>query len=113
MTSRHPRQRPNSLLLHLLSMAAVAALGTQPAFAQSPGDAAGTCAKLATLSNFPLAATQITLAKFNARGIASANGVALPDHCQVQGVINKRVGVDGYPYGDGFEVRLPAPTDRR
>src|SRR5712671_7158711 len=116
MTSRHPRQRPNSLLLHLLftaSMAAVAvaALGTQPAFAQSPADAGGACAKLATLSNFPLAATQITLAKFNARGSASANGVALPDHCQVQGVINKRVGVDGYPYGDSFEVRLPASAD--
>jgi hypothetical protein len=116
MTSRHPRQRPNSLLLHLLfsaSMAAVAvaALGTQTAFTQSPANAAGACATLATLSNFPLAATQITLAKFNARGSASANGVALPDHCQVQGVINKRVGVDGYPYGDSFEVRLPAPAD--
>jgi hypothetical protein len=71
MTSRHPRQRPNSLPLHLLFSASVAAvavatLGTQPAFAQGPADAAGACAKLATLSNFPLAATQITLAKFNA-----------------------------------------------
>jgi hypothetical protein len=102
MTSRHPRQRKNSLRLHLLFSASVAAvavavLGTRPAFAQSPADAAGACAKLATLSNFPLAATQITLAKFNARGSASANGAALPDHCQVQGVINKRIGIDGYP----------------
>jgi hypothetical protein len=115
MTSRHPRQSPISLLRHLLFSASVvavaAALGTQTDFAQSPADSAGACAKLATLSNFPLAATQITLAKFNARSSTSANGVVLPDHCQVQGIINKRVGTDGFPYGDSFEVRLPAPAD--
>src|SRR6516162_3581675 len=115
MTGRHPRQRPILLRLRLVlsasAAAAAAALGKPAAIAQSPADAAGACAKLATLSNFPLAATQITLAKFNARGTVSANGVALPDHCQVQGIINKRVGVDGYPYGDSFEVRLPAPAD--
>ena len=114
MTIRHPRQCANSLLLRRLFGASVAAIaaagfGTQATLAQSPAEAA--CAKLATLSNFPLAATEITLAKFNARGSTSANGLALPDHCQVQGIINKRVGVDGYPYGDGFEVRLPAPAD--
>jgi len=41
----------------------------------------------------------------------SANGVPLPAHCQIDGVINKRIGIDGYPYGDGFEVRLPTPAD--
>jgi hypothetical protein len=55
--------------------------------------------------------TQITLAKFNPSGITSANGVPLPAHCQVQGIINKRVGTDGFPYGDGFEVRLPTPAE--
>ena len=115
MTSRHPRQRPTSLLRYQLLDASIAAiatvvLGTQAVFAQSPADAAA-CAKLATLSNFPVAATQITLAKFNARGSTSANGVGLPDHCLVQGIINKRVGTDGFPYGDSFEVRLPAPAD--
>src|SRR6516164_5571719 len=113
MTGRHPRQRPILLRLRLVlsasAAAAAAGLGTPAAIAQSPADAAGACAKLATLSNFPLAATQITLAKFNARGSASANGVALPDHCQIQGIINKRVGTDGFPYGDRFEVRLPTP----
>src|ERR1700738_4194671 len=43
----------------------------------------------------------------------SADGVALPDHCQVQGIINKRVGIDGFPYGDSFEVRLPAQWNGR
>jgi hypothetical protein len=117
MTSRHPRQRPISLLRRLLLLGAAAAtitaasIGTQAAFAQGPAGVAAACAKLATLSNFPVGATQITVAKFNAGGSTSASGVALPDHCQVQGIINKRVGVDGYPYGDSFEVRLPAPAD--
>jgi hypothetical protein len=52
---------------------AVAALGAQAAFAQSPADAAGACAKLATLSNFRLPAMEITLAKFNARGSCRAS----------------------------------------
>jgi hypothetical protein len=87
MTGWHPRQCPISLR-HLLGASAVAvataAVAIQDACAQSTTDAAAACAKLATLSNFPVAATQITLAKFNARGSAPANGVALPDHCQVQ-----------------------------
>ena len=115
MTSRHPRQCPISLLRLLLgacaAAVATAAVGPQDAYAQSAADAAAACAKLATLSDFPVAATRITVAKFNARGSAPASGVALPDHCQVQGIINKRVGVDGYPYGDSFEVRLPTPAD--
>jgi hypothetical protein len=45
------------------AVVAAAALGAHGASAQSPADAAG-----ASLANFPLAATQITLAKFNARG---------------------------------------------
>jgi predicted esterase len=116
MISRHQRQRPISLLRRLLVLGAPAAtitaasIGAQAAFAQGPAGVAA-CAKLATLSNFPVGATQITVAKFNAGGSTSASGVALPDHCQVQGIINKRVGVDGYPYGDSFEVRLPAPAD--
>jgi Tannase and feruloyl esterase len=117
MTSRHPRQRPISLLRRLLLLGAAAAtitaasIGTQAAFAQGPAGVAAACAKLATLSNFPVGATQIMVAKFNAGGSTSASGMALPDHCQVQGIINKRVGIDGYPYGDSFEVRLPAPAD--
>lgn len=115
MASRHPQQCSISLR-HLLRGASAAALAaaavaSQGAHAQGTADAAAACAKLATLANFPVAATQITVAKFNARGGALASSVALPDHCQVQGIINRRVGVDGYPYGDSFEVRLPAPTN--
>jgi hypothetical protein len=43
----------------------------------------------------------------------SANGVPLPAHCQIDGIINKRTGIDGYPYGDdnGFEVRSLSEGD--
>ncbi|MDR3368347.1 tannase/feruloyl esterase family alpha/beta hydrolase [Rhodoferax sp.] len=31
-----------------------------------------------------------------------------PAHCQIQGSINDRTGIDGKPYAIGYEVRLPA-----
>ena len=62
------------------------------------------------LTGFPVTPTQITLTKFNPGGTASPDGAVLPDHCQVQGIINKRTGTDGFAYGDSFEVRLPTPA---
>jgi hypothetical protein len=43
--------------------------------------------------------------------VYQANNVWLPSHCQVRGIINERIGTDGFQYGDMFEVRLPAPAD--
>jgi pimeloyl-ACP methyl ester carboxylesterase len=63
------------------------------------------CEDLANLTGFPVPNTQITSAVLNA---ATAT---LPAHCQVDGIINARVGGDGCTYGDGFEVRLPMATD--
>jgi pimeloyl-ACP methyl ester carboxylesterase len=74
-------------------------------------DPAAACQKLASVTSFPVSPTQITLAKFNPAGTTSANATSLPAHCQVQGIINKRTGADGLPYGDRFEVRLPIPTE--
>ena len=34
-------------------------------------------------------------------------GVAVPSFCRVDGVINKRTGADGKPYGIGFALALP------
>src|SRR6266540_4310924 len=76
----------------------------------APVDPISACANILNIVKFPVTRTQITLAKWNPVGTTSANGVALPDHCQIRGVINQRTGVDGYPYGDMFEVRLPAPS---
>jgi hypothetical protein len=90
-------------------LAALGAPAGSAATAQS--DPAAACASLANLTNFPVTPTQIMTAQFNPAGTVSANGVPLPAHCQIDGIINKRTGSDGYPYGDGFEVRLPTPAD--
>ena len=45
------------------------------------------CANLADLSDFPVTPTQITLARWNPSGTTMANNVPLPDHCQIQGII--------------------------
>lgn len=111
MKQPYLRQLPASVLGSLLVGAA--SFGTSASLAASPPDPAAACAKLAALTAFPVAPTQITLAKFIPGGTASADGIALPDHCQVQGIINQRVGVDGLPYGDRFEVRLPTQWNGR
>jgi feruloyl esterase len=94
----------------LLGGASFAALGARAILAAEPLDPATKCRNLATLANFPVTPIEITLARFNPNGTTKAGEVPLPDHCQVQGIINKRTGADGLPYGDSFEVRLPAPA---
>jgi hypothetical protein len=111
MTRSNLRQRSSLLLGSLAIGASAVVFGTPATFAAEGPDPAAACQKLATLTNHPVTPTQITLAKFNPAGTTSATGVPLPAHCQVQGIINKRVGTDGYPYGAGFEVRLPTPAD--
>jgi hypothetical protein len=103
------RQRSGLAILPFVIGAATVGTGVSSRAAEP--DPAEACAKLATLANFPVTPTQITLASYNPAGATQANGVALPAHCQVQGVVHKRVGIDGFPYGASFEVRLPAPAD--
>src|SRR3979490_225207 len=103
---RHRR----GLVLGSLVIGAAAPVAALPSLAAEP-DPAAACAKLAALGNFPVTPTQITLAKYHPAGATQANNVALPAHCQVQGIVHKRVGSDGFPYGAGFEVRLPAPAE--
>src|SRR5579871_3729267 len=110
MTRRTSRRACARALGAVLVAACASAFGAQGVLAQGAPDPEAACAALASRAGFPVASTQITLAKFNRSGTTSdRNGTPLPDHCQVQGIINKRVGVDGLPYGDRFEVRLPAP----
>jgi pimeloyl-ACP methyl ester carboxylesterase len=59
-------------------------------------------ARCIKLANAPL----IT-AKFNARTDA------LPEHCQVDGKINPRTGIDGKPYAINFRLRLPTQWNGR
>lgn len=76
---------------------------------------AAACGAIASIAaQLPVPNTQITAAKFVAAGTATANSVALPDHCQVTGIIGARTGFTGptgtAPYGTHFELRLPART---
>ena len=110
---QHLRQRRITIFgRRILIGVSVTALGAPAGLAATASsDPAAACVSLANLTNFPVTPTQITSAQFNPAGTMSANGVPLPAHCQIDGVINKRIGIDGYPYGDGFEVRLPTPAD--
>ena len=110
MKKRHLRRRPVPALGSILVGASMAGFGGHASLGATPSDPAAACAGLATLAKFPVTPTQITLAKFNPAGTTSSNGMALPEHCQVQGIIKKRTGVDGFPYGASFEVRLPTPA---
>jgi len=54
-------------------------------------------------------APPVTMVKavYNAAGAASAAGVGLPAHCQVDAATNARTGVDGKSYAIGYRLRLP------
>ena len=67
------------------------------------------CIALGQLASeaFPVQPTQITLSKFVPAGSVSSGSTPMPDHCQVQGVVNSRLGTGGIRFGNIFEVRLP------
>ena len=116
------------VIASLLTCVSLAGFAAQAANAQS--DPATACTNLANLTKFPVTPTRITLVQFNPPGTTSAtstlaaiyhmlkdgtkyqaNSVWLPSHCQIRGIINERIGTDGFQYGDMFEVRLPIPAD--
>lgn len=74
------------------------------------GQPQANCANLAKLR---IAGSQleITRAEWIAagrmEGRGGALGPALPAHCRVEGVLDKRVGVGGKTYGIGFAISLP------
>ena len=107
---RHFRRRPIPVLASLLLGASLVSLGASSLPTNRP-DPETACANLANLTDFPVAPTQITLAKWNPSGTTTANNVPLPDHCQIQGIIQSRTGTDSNHYGTRFEVRLPTYTD--
>src|SRR5262244_3556549 len=109
---RYFRRHRMTILGSLVIGASVMSLSATFAQSSRP-DPATACANIANLTDFPVTPTQITLAKWNPSGTTTANGVSLPDHCQIQGIINQRIGVDGFPYGDRFELRLPAQWNGR
>jgi pimeloyl-ACP methyl ester carboxylesterase len=134
MSRRHfgnVRRYPIPALARLLAGVCLAGLGALVSLsANAQPNPVTACANLASLTKFPVTSTRITRAQFNPPGTLSAASVLkgiyhmlkdgakfqtsrlwLPGHCQVQGIINERVGTDGFEYGDMFEVRLPTPAD--
>jgi hypothetical protein len=83
-----------------------------------PVSAGGSCANLA---NFSDPSVQITETSEIAAGplgdgvgrAASVDIQQLPAHCLVRGVIDKRTGIGGKPYGMQFEMRLPQEWNGR
>ncbi len=83
---------------------------------------AASCESLAALTGFPIQAngavggTTITLARLNPAQTTGTN--PLPEHCQIQGILQSRTGVSGpfgtpQTYGTTFEVRLPTVWNGR
>jgi Tannase and feruloyl esterase len=107
---RYFRRHRIPVLASLLLGASLISLGASSPPKNRP-DPETACANLANLIEFPVTPTQITLARWNPSGTTMANNVPLPDHCQIQGIINQRIGIDGFPYGTRFEVRLPTHAD--
>lgn len=73
------------------------------------------------LKNFHAAAVEINTAEEQAAGPftpkgppgASVPAIQLPAHCLVTGIIDRRTGVGGKPYGIRFELRLPTDWNHR
>jgi hypothetical protein len=72
MKQLHLRPRSSLLLGYLMISASTVGLGVPAGGAEDAPDPAVACQKLATLANFPVTPTQITLAKFNPAGTTSA-----------------------------------------
>lgn len=94
--------------LALLSLGALVGCGSGGGGGQLLNTTEAGCIGVANLSViFPVANSRITLARFNPAGTTTANDVALPDHCQVQGIAGAFTGTDGIAYGANFELRMP------
>jgi hypothetical protein len=107
------------LLCAGLTAGALGAMQALPARAQPTG-AADRCA---ALTGFKSPGLEITGAKTVAAIPAGTLprspfgpekiGVALPEHCRVEGMINRRKGAGGVEYGIGFALALPTEWNGR
>ena len=93
-----------------LSILLVALLGVPLAARAQSADACG------DLTHFKLQAVEITKSELVPAGTTvpppypGAPSIGpLPAHCRVDGVINRRKGIDGQEFGIGFAVALPQP----
>jgi hypothetical protein len=109
-----------SLPLTLIALVFCLGLVPIPASAQTTRDAAS-CAALTSLK-IPGLDLTVTKAEWFAAGTAPprggpgapvANPIKLPAYCRLDGVIDRRTGADGKPYGIGFALALPGDWNGR
>jgi len=74
---------------------------------------ASKCPSLSSLTGLPNATTVINSAVLNAPRAAQGNTPALPEHCEVQGRMNDRTGVNSQHYAIRFHLRLPSEWNGR
>ncbi|MBP8102505.1 MAG: tannase/feruloyl esterase family alpha/beta hydrolase [Burkholderiaceae bacterium] len=98
----------------LLASAVLAGCGSVSGTAMAAGPLASreACEGLKTAPPgmaWPNASTVVTAVNWRLADAAAA----LPEHCEVVGAINRRTGVDGYPYEIKFRLRLPVDWNGR
>jgi poly(3-hydroxybutyrate) depolymerase len=71
------------------------------------------CAGLTSVSGLPNPTTAINSAVLNAAQSAQGNTPALPEHCEIQGRMNERTGVNSQHYAIRFHLRLPTDWNGR
>jgi feruloyl esterase len=105
------------ITLPLVAVIAVLA-SAAAADAQTRRDAAA-CAALTSLQ-IPGVALSITKAEWFAEGSSpppgrggAPNPMKLPAYCRLDGVLDRRTGADGRPYGIGFALALPGDWNGR
>jgi feruloyl esterase len=108
----YKRFLPVIFVLLCLAVPANAGQGAGTADSAPESSAADRCAQLATAKpEWPDATTRIEQSAWRADGsqvaIPMGPPVTLPAHCELTGVMQERVGVDGQHYAIRFHLRLP------
>ena len=110
--SKYKKFLPVMFILSWLAAPANAGQGGGTTDSALEPSAVERCAQLATAkSEWPDATTRIERSAWRADGsqvaIPMAPPVTLPAHCELTGVMQERVGVDGQHYAIHFHLRLP------
>ena len=95
--------------LHLLSTATAAAMATLLAGCGGGSGQTNLTCDAITTGALAIPGLQVTSAvNVATKTDGATGGDNYPAHCQVQGKLNERTGIDGKPYAIGYELRLPA-----
>jgi feruloyl esterase len=108
-------RRKTAFATILLASAVTSHSSVPPLHAQGMSDPSERCEKLA---GQVMGEVKILASAYYAEGrtlLADQGGfeTQLPPHCELEGVINERVGVEGKPYGIGFKLALPSDWNGR